>query len=66
MLEDVERSLDEFQEAFMTGQAYDPNVYLIDLCENKPVKEVTFIFYHVIKKIILHTKTFELNKRCWV
>ena len=50
----------------MLGQAYDPEVYVVDLCENKPTKDVTFIFYHVGRRMILHTKTFELNKKVWV
>ena len=62
----MEKCHPDFSEALMLGKAYDPEVYLIDLCENKPVKDVTYIFYHVGRRLILHTKTFELTKRSWI
>ena len=62
----MEKCGSDFSEALMLGSAHDPEVYLIDLCENKPVKDVTFIFYHTGRRLILHTKTFELSKKLWV
>ena len=56
-LQDFEGSIQHFGEAAMVGAAYDPDLYVIDLYESKPVESVTLVVNHEMKGRVLRAET---------